>query len=562
VWTHGEVSTFDLTRRVLEGTPIARLPYSFESELNDQSVGKMTSTNSAAGTPTAEQIKPEPRIAGFLMDRRYVTAALMLVMVLASMEQTITSTAMPTIIGDLHGFEHYSWVVSIYLLALTVSMPLYGRLADVWGRKRVILGAVVIFSIGSALAASASSMSQLIWFRGLQGLGAGGIMPVVLTILGDIFTLEERAAVQGFFSAIWGGAALAGPMLGAFLVKTLGWRSIFFVNLPIGVVGLIVLVWKYHDRQKPHSTNLDLPGALTLSIACSAALLLASGVNPAGATWMWNSGLAIVAVVSTIVFLQIERTALNPIMPPQLMLHRSIGPTMLGSFLLGAGFLSLDTYVPLYVQGGRGGGVAAAASVVTPVMLTWASSGIIAAPLVVRWGFKKTALLGSSIVVVSFIALLVCAIVSAPKWIITGVLALTGCGFGPASMAYLLAAQHAVAWQQRGIITSSVQFYRTIGGAIGTGLLGMLFNLLIRDRVAELRRLGVDPGALLDSTGHKDIPPNLSLSVQHMIASGLLWVFVAILVFAVCQLIATALMEPGKSQEPLTRAETIEALAA
>ncbi|HEY8747155.1 MAG TPA: MFS transporter [Tepidisphaeraceae bacterium] len=527
----------------------------------------MTSTNAAAGTQTAEQLAPEqialePRTPRFLRDRRYVTAALMLVMVLASMEQTITSTAMPTIIGELHGFEHYSWVVSIYLLALTVSMPLYGRLADVWGRKRVILGAVLIFSIGSALAASASSMGQLILYRGLQGLGAGGIMPVVLTILGDIFTLEERASVQGFFSAIWGGAALAGPALGAFLVKTLGWRSIFFVNLPIGVIGLLVLVWKYHDRQKPHSTNLDLPGAITLSIACSAALLLASGVTPTGATWHWSAWLGVVAVLATGAFLWIEQTAPNPIMPPALLMKRSIGPAMLGSFLLGAGFLSLDTYVPLYVQGGRGGGVAAAASVVTPVMLTWALSGIVAAPLVVNWGFRKTALLGSSIVVLSFIALLICAITSAPQWIITGVLALSGCGFGPASMAYLLATQHAVAWQQRGIMTSAIQFYRTIGGAIGTGLLGMLFNTLIRHRVAELRGQGIDPATLLDPTTRQDIPPTLTLAVQHLISGGLLWVFVAILVFAICQLIATFLMLPGKSQEPLTRAETIEALAA
>jgi MFS family permease len=486
----------------------------------------------------------------------------MLVMVLASMEQTITSTAMPTIIGDLHGFEHYSWVVSIYLLALTVSMPLYGRLADAWGRKRVILGAVLIFSIGSALAASAHTMGELILYRGMQGLGAGGIMPVVLTILGDIFTLEERASVQGYFSAIWGSAALAGPALGAFLVKTLGWRSIFFVNLPVGVLGLFVLVGKYHDRQNPRSTNLDLPGAGMLAIACTAALLLVSGVIPQGSTWGWSAALAGIAVVSTGLFLRIEQTAPNPIMPPTLILRRAIGPAMLGSFLLGAGFLSLDTYVPLYVQGGRGGGVAAAARVVTPVMLTWASSGVIAAPLVVRWGFRKTALLGSAIVVVSFIGLLICAIVSAPLWVIIGVLAVTGAGFGPASMAYLLAAQHAVEWQQRGIITSGIQFYRTIGGAIGTGLLGMLFNILTHSRFDQFRSAGFDPASLLDPIGHHDVPQHMVAGVQQVISSGMLWVFVAILICAVFQLVATALMPEGKSEEPLTRAETIEAIAA
>src|SRR5579864_4670283 len=172
----------------------------------------------SAAAKEISQANPNHATPRAVMDRRYVTAALMLVMVLASMEQTITSTAMPTIIGDLHGFEHYSWVVSIYLLALTVSMPLYGRLSDVLGRKRVILGAVAIFCVSSALAASARTMGQLILYRGLQGLGAGGIMPVVLTILGDIFTLQERAAIQGFFSAIWGTASLAGPALGAFLV--------------------------------------------------------------------------------------------------------------------------------------------------------------------------------------------------------------------------------------------------------------------------------------------------------------------------------------------------------
>ncbi len=161
-----------------------------------------------------------------LAGRRYVTAALMLMMVLASLEQTVTSTAMPTIIGELHGLEHYSWVASIYLLASTVSMPLYGRLADAWGRKRVILLAISVFAVGSMFASTAHSMGQLILYRGIQGLGAGGIMPVVLTILGDIFTLEERPSVQGFFSAVWGVGALGGPALGrCWLKRSAGDRS-------------------------------------------------------------------------------------------------------------------------------------------------------------------------------------------------------------------------------------------------------------------------------------------------------------------------------------------------
>src|SRR5688500_11061753 len=200
----------------------------------------------------------------------------MLVMVLVSMEMTITSTAMPTVIGDLHGLEHYSWVASIYLLTSTISMPLYGRLSDALGRKRVLVAAISLFLVSSLLAAWAQSMTQLIVFRGLQGLGAGGVMPVVLTILGDIFTLKERARIQGLFSAVWGTAALAGPVLGWALVSSLGWRSVFYVNLPLGLPGLAVVLWKYRDVGEPHSTDLDLPGVATLALACGALLALVS----------------------------------------------------------------------------------------------------------------------------------------------------------------------------------------------------------------------------------------------------------------------------------------------
>src|SRR5438552_4072870 len=301
-------------------------------------------------------LRPEAATEKPILDRRYVVAALMLVMVLASMEQTVTSTAMPTIIGDLHGLEHYSWVASIYLLACTVSVPLYGRLADVLGRKKVVLTAIGLFCVASVLPSAARTMGQLILFRALQGLGAGGVMPVVLTIIGDIFTLEERARIQGVFSAVWGAAALAGPALGAFLVSAFGWRSVFYVNLPFGALGFAVLAWKYHDRAKPHSTELDLPGITLLAVASTALPALVSGLT-----------------------------------------------------------------------------------------------------------------------VVSFSGLLACAVLDAPRSVLTAVLLLSGLGFGPASMAYILAAQNAVTWQQRGIITSGIQFFRTIGGAVGIGVLGMVF---------------------------------------------------------------------------------------
>ena len=272
-----------------------------------------------AGTTPAD--KPLGKI-----NRVYVTGALLIVMVLAAMELTVTSTAMPTIIGDLHGLEHYSWVTSVYLLVCTITMPIYGRLADVWGRKRVVLVAIALFCSASVLAASAHTLLQLIIFRGFQGLGAGGIMPVVLTILGDIFTLEERAAIQGVFSAVWGGSALAGPAIGALLVDTLGWRSIFFVNLPFGALGFAVLVWQYHDHEKPHSTDLDLPGVAALAITCAALLPVINGLVSAPALAVV---LLVLAAAALAWFIRVERRAKNPIMPPALVMERAIGPALL-----------------------------------------------------------------------------------------------------------------------------------------------------------------------------------------------------------------------------------------
>lgn len=478
------------------------------------------------------------------VDRRFVTAALMLVMVLASMEMTVTSTAMPTIIGQLHGLEHYSWVASLYLLCCTITMPLYGRLADVLGRKKVILGAILIFAAGSTLASLAQSMPQLIICRGLQGLGAGGIMPVVLTILGDIFTLEERARIQGLFSATWGMSSLAGPALGAFLVHTLGWRWVFLVNLPFGLLGVGVLLWKYHDHRKPHSTNLDLPGIALLSVTSLTLLALVSG------SWELpiTISLAVVMIGCAIAFVFQEKRSSNPVLPPSFVIRRDIGPSIAATFFFGGVFLCLDTFVPLYVQGGRPGGTAAAAAgVVTPVMLTWAASNMLSAPLIVRWGFRKTALVGAILLMFGIAGLVLGAYYVWSRTALTAVLAMTGFGFGWSSMSYLLSAQSAVEWHQRGIATSSVSFFRTMGGAVGVGLMGTAFNLLARHDLNQLRAMGFAPAAALDPHLQTSLPPAAMDLIHHAISSSLLWVFVAMFCSAVIMLIITTQMrDSGK----------------
>jgi MFS family permease len=486
----------------------------------------------------------------------------MLVMVLAAMEMMIASTAMPTIIGDLHGLEHYSWVTSVFLLMSTVSMPLYGRLADAWGRKRVVLWAIAIFCAASVLAASAQSLTQLIIFRGLQGLGAGGIMPVVLTILGDIFTLQERARMQGLFSTVWGTSALAGPYIGAVLVESLGWRSIFYVNLPLGALGFAVLAWKYHDHGKPHSTNLDLPGLGLLAIACTAALTLVSSV---GTEWMnWPVGIAlfVVTIIAGAWFVRVERRAENPVLPPSLIANPAIGPPLAASALMGIAFFGIETYVPLYVQGTTGAGPTAAAGVITPIMLAWAASGVFVAPIILRWGFRRTAIAGSCLSTIGLFGLFGCAMLGASDWVLAAVLFLSGVGFGSASMPFLLSAQHGVGWQQRGIVTSANQFFRTMGGAIGIGLLGMLFNVLAAPEMRRLRGLGYKPAAIMDPHFAANFPDEVKQIIRSMIEHGLTWVFLAMAV-AACLQIFFSLRMPRDNDRPTPEdSGTFEALHA
>ena len=518
-----------------------------------------------AAAQAVEQVQPAKTDAAAptpaKLDRRYVTAALMLVMVLASMEKTVTSTAMPTIIGDLHGLEHYSWV-AVDLpagddgdhAALRSARRRMGPQARRAQRRPDLHAGIPARSFSR-------SMTELIIFRGLQGLGAGGIMPVVLTILGDIFTLKERAKIQGFFSGVWGSSAILGPLLGAFLVNTFGWRSIFYVNLPFAAVALALLVWKYHDHERPHTTDLDLPGVVSLSLGCLAIQLLVSRLGHDGWRWEVVVGLLAFSVGAIAYFIRHERQAAHPIMPAKLLLNRAIGPSIIGTFLFGIGFLSLDTYVPLYVQGVRGGGATAAASVVTPVFLTWALSGIVAAPMIVRFGFRRVAIIGSFLIIVGFGGLLLCAIYSAPHWMLTAILSITGLGFGPTSMSYLIAAQEAVTYQYRGSVTSSISFFRTIGGAIGIGLLGTLFNILIWPGMKELASEGVKPAELLDPHTAKALAPPIAEFAQHMMARGLIWVFVGMLFFAIVQLFVTMMMSPGKAEHPISKAEAIEAMA-
>ena len=311
--------------------------------------------------------------------RRAVTAALVLVTALASFETTVVSTAMPTIIGDLGGLPLYAWVFAVYLLTSTVAMPVYGRLADIHGRRRLILTAITVFLTGAIVCASARTMPQLIAARAIQGLGAAGLIPVALTVIADLYSLEERARIQGLFSGVWGFASLVGPLLGAFLTVHFGWRSIFSINIPLGIVAFILVATRMRESRSSRPDPVDIAGASTLALGITLLLfsvLRAPGTS--GASPAFRVALALAGAASLGVFARLQAKRRHPLIPPELFRHWQTASPYLAGIVLGTTIFGIDTFVPLFVQGARGGTAGAAGAVITPLVFFWALSATVA----------------------------------------------------------------------------------------------------------------------------------------------------------------------------------------
>ena len=460
-----------------------------------------------------------------------MTFALVLVTALSSLESTVVSTAMPTIIGELRGLPVYSWVFSAYLLAATVTMPIYGRLADLYGRRRILLIAISLFVVGAGACAAARTMTQLIGARVLQGLGAGGLMPVALVVAGDLFSLRERARIQGLFSGVWGVASLVGPLLGAALTLTFGWRSIFAINLPLGVLAFALVATQMIETRARRPDPVDVVGALLLAGGITA-LLLSVLQKAGGAALPAGGRLALLAggVFLLALFGREQARREHPLIPPDLFRHaRTVAPYVSGA-LMGTTIFGVDTFVPLFVQGARGGTAMAAGAVVTPVVLMWALSAAVAARAVVAFGFRRTALMGGVLILLGCGGLIACALVHAPVGAITATCALIGAGLGPTSMSQVLAIQQAAAERERGVATSLVPFFRAMGGALGVGALG---GLLAHGLSRRLGPAAEAAGALL-AQGRGAGPAPLA-EVQRLGAAlegALLPVFAVLLVLA------------------------------
>jgi EmrB/QacA subfamily drug resistance transporter len=401
--------------------------------------------------------------------RRAITAGLLLGMSLGALEATVVGTAMPTVIASLGGLAHYSWVFSAYLLTSTASVPIWGRLSDLYGRRRMYLIGVVVFLAGSMLSGAATSMVQLILWRALQGLGAGAIIPLSMTIIGELYTLEERGKTQALFSGVWGLASIAGPLVGGYITDALSWQWVFYINLPFGLLALLVIAAAYPPRRQTTKVDVDWAGAALMFSGVSAILLAIGGETGAAAVWLLAGVLLLVA------FAYVERRVREPILPVDMFSNPLIARTNIVAFLFGVAMFGAIAFIPLYVQGVLGGTATQAGQVLTPLFLGWVATSIIAARLTVKIGYKPVTMAGSVLLTTGFGGLAMLTPDSSQMLLLVSCLVM-GAGMGFSMLSLLLAVQHGVNRARLGIATSLNQFSRSIGAAIGTAAMGALLT--------------------------------------------------------------------------------------
>ncbi|MEZ4708803.1 MAG: MDR family MFS transporter [Caldilineaceae bacterium] len=472
------------------------------------------------------------------------TIGIMLGLFMASMETTVIATAMPTIVSQLGGLTIYSWAFSVYMLASTTTVPIYGKLSDIYGRRPVFATAMVIFLIGSVLCGFAQSMGQLIAFRALQGLGAGGVMPLVFVIVGDIFSFEQRARMQGLFSGVWGVSSIVGPLLGGFLVDQISWHWVFWINVFPGIIAMF-MVWlamQEPDLDPSNRPSVDYLGAVLLSATVVALLL---GLFDIGTPTGW--ALLGAALVLLIALIWAERRAVNPILPLGLFRQRLFATATGHGFLTGWAMFGSLSFVPLFVQAVIGANATAAGSTLMPMLLGWVIASIIASRLLLYLNYRVIILFGVSLLTIgSFLMTQGTGGLSRTQAMIY--LGFMGVGMGCSVSPFLIAVQSAVRKRDMGAATSTLQFSRNIGGTLGVSVMGAILSMRL---AASLTAAGVDPSSvsldsLVDPLARSDAAAALDSALRVALGGAIQSVFIAAFVAAALSLLVSALAPAGK----------------
>lgn len=409
-------------------------------------------------------------------NRNWILAALMFTIMLAAIDVTIISTAIPHIVGDLGGFSMFSWVFSIYLLTQTVTIPIYGKLSDLFGRKPILLFGMIIFLLGSLTSALSWNMLSLIIFRGVQGIGAGAIMATVNTIAGDIYTIEERAKIQGWLSSVWGMAAIIGPTLGGTFAEYLSWRWVFLVNLPIGIVAFLLIVVFFKERRVKQTQKVNYWGAVLMLLAGSSAMFT---LMEGGNSWAWFSlegiGMALLSLLLIGALFAVERRSEAPILPRWIWRNKILIGTNMAAILMGAIMLGPNMYLPTFAQTVLGTGAVVSGLILAGMSIGWPIASARSGRLYLKIGFRNTALIGTTILLIFSLFYLILPY-QAPLWMYVLQQVLLGAGFGLLSTPTLVGVQSIVEWGERGIVTSSNMFSRYLGQTIGAAIIAGVFN--------------------------------------------------------------------------------------
>jgi len=477
-----------------------------------------------------------------------VLSGLMTGMLLAALDQTIVSTALKNIVEDFDGLNHYTWVVTAYLLTSTASTPLYGKISDLYGRRPVFQFAIITFLIGSLLAGASQNMTQLIFTRALQGVGAGGLMALTFVIIGDIVSPRERGKYQGYFGAVWGLSSVAGPLLGGFfsdhatILGITGWRWIFYINLPFGILALIITSAVLHIPKVKREHKIDYLGALILVSAVSAVLLAASVYGPENG-WTDPKTLMVfgLGIFLTLLFLWQETRAKEPILPLRLFKNQTFSLTSALGFIIGAGMFGAIVMLPLYLQVVKGNSATSAGLKLIPLMLGIVTMSIFSGKQISATGkYKIYPIIGSALMTIGLI-LMSTLNVDTSFGVLSIYAILVGAGLGLSMQTIVIALQNSVDFQDMGIATSSNTFFRTLGGAFGTAIFGTIFSnraaYYLQENIASLQSTspqaldGFDPAKLDVITTNTSIistlPPAVKETVLHSFAQTFHMVFLA-----------------------------------
>ena len=496
----------------------------------------------------------------------FVLSGLMVGMLLAALDQTIVSTALKRIVEDFNGLTHYTWVVTAYLLTSTASTPLYGKISDLYGRRPVFQFAIVTFLIGSFAAGAAQSMTQLIAFRAIQGLGAGGLMSLTFVIIGDIVSPRERGKYQGYFGAVWGLSSVAGPLLGGFfsdrahLFGVTGWRWIFYINLPFGIAALVITTASLHIPKIKREHKIDYLGALLMVSGVSSLLLATSVYGPETAPrgldglikagvkasdYGWTSPKTLtafgIALALLVVFLFHEKRAPEPILPLDLFKNHTVSLTSVLGFVIGAGMFGAIVMLPLYLQVVKGNSATVSGLKLIPFMLGIVSMSIFSGKMISKHGhYKRYPIIGLSVMTVGLF-LLSTLKENTPFWQLSIYAIMIGAGLGLSMQTIVIALQNAVDFKDMGVATSANTFFRSIGSTIGVALFGTIYanrlahylpiavNSLQAKNPATLA--GADPAKFAQLKNNtavlKTFTPELQHSIYHAFVQSFHVVFLS-----------------------------------